>query len=312
MCALLVAVGGVVGWLGVSSLLEGASNSTSSRALGGEIEPRPQTYVSGYEIIRTMPHDKNMFTQGLAFAPDGRLFESDGLYHYSLIREVDVETGKSLQTFSNPSSVFGEGLVVHDDRLIQLSWKENIIHELRLADFALIQAVTKRIGAEGWGLASDGSTLYITDSGYELFHVHPTTYEVLKKLPIVDPELTLRGRAQRIHGVNELEWVEGELWGNVYPMYQGKHSDCIVRIDPGTGQVLGWIDLRGLTGKQHSLVRTSPQHYPLNGIAYHGPSRRLYVTGKKWDHMYQVRITPKDDGPADVLNYCSLGLSAHL
>ena len=203
--------------IGVGVLL--ASLRNSSRELGGEVAPKPETYVSGYEIIHTNPHDINAFTQGLAFGPDGTLYESDGLYRHSAVREVDIETGRSRRSFSNPSNIFGEGLVVHGNKLIQLSWKEHIIHELSLPDLKLIRSVHKVIGAEGWGLASDGETLYVTDSGHELFHVDPETYEVRRRMPIVDPRLG-GAAGQRVHGVNELEWVEGELWGNVYPMYQ--------------------------------------------------------------------------------------------
>ena len=280
------------------------------RELGGEAPPKPESYVSGYEIVRTSPHDPHAFTQGLAFGSDGTLYESDGLYHHSAIREVEVATGRSAKSFSNPSKIFGEGLVVHGNKLIQLSWRENVIHELSLPDLTLLRSVTKVIGAEGWGVASDGARLYVTDSGHELFHVDPLTYEVQRRMPIVD--LRLGGAAgQRVHGVNELEWVEGELWGNVYPMYQGKASECIVRINATSGHVLGWIDMRGLLAKQ-GAARLQPRSLVLNGIAYHPPSRRLYVTGKKWDHMYQVRITPKPEaGPSDVLRDCGLGLTPH-
>ena len=290
--------------IGVGVLL--ASLRNSSRELGGEAAPKPETYVSGYEIIHTNPHDINAFTQGLAFGPDGTLYESDGLYRHSAVREVDIETGRSRRSFSNPSNIFGEGLVVHGNKLIQLSWKEHIIHELSLPDLKLIRSVHKVIGAEGWGLASDGETLYVTDSGHELFHVDPETYEVRRRMPIVDPRLG-GAAGQRVHGVNELEWVEGELWGNVYPMYQHKASECVVRINATSGAVLGWIDLRGLLARQRLEVRRSAKKYVLNGIAYHAASRRLYVTGKKWDKMYQIRLVPTDHDEDYVRSNCNLG-----
>jgi len=295
----------VVALLGVGVLL-----ASLRRELGGEAAPKAETYVSGYQIVHTSPHDMTAFTQGLAFGLDGVLYESDGLYRHSAIREVDIETGRSTKSFTNPSNIFGEGLVVHGNKLIQLSWKENIIHELSLPDLKLIRSVHKVIGAEGWGIASDGARLYVTDSGHELFHVDPITYEIQRRMPIVDPRLG-GAAGQRVHGVNELEWVEGELWGNVYPMYQGKASECIVRINATSGEVLGWIDMRGLLDKQIG-ARGARTSLVLNGIAYHPPSRRLYVTGKKWDYMYQVRINPKPEaGAADVLRNCGLGLTPH-
>lgn len=203
---------------------------------GGEPPPKPETYVSGYDIVNEYPHDPTAFTQGLAFGSDGTLYESDGLYRHSAVRVVELNTGKSIKSFANPSNVFGEGLVVHDNKLIQLSWKENVIHELTVPDLTLVRSLHKVIGHEGWGLASDGATLYVTDSGHELFHVDPATYEIRKRMPIIDARLG-GALGQRVHGVNELEWVEGELWGNVYPMYQGKHSECVVRINATSGEV---------------------------------------------------------------------------
>jgi len=276
-----------------------------NRELGGEPALRAETYVSGFEVVHTYPHDPSQFTQGLAFAPDGTLWESDGLYRHSVVRQVDIESGRSLKTYPNPSNIFGEGAVVHDNKLIQLSWKENKIHEFSLPDLKLLRAVDVHIGKEGWGLASDGHSFYVTDSGHELFVVEPHTYRVLRRMPIVDPAMH-----NRIHGVNELEWVNGELWGNVFPMYQGKASECIVRINATSGEVLGWIDMRGLLHKQRAEVRYQPRNYVLNGIAYHESSRRLYVTGKKWDKMYQIRLTPQPGLTAtDVIGRCELGLS---
>ena len=188
----------------LASLLAACAAAGHARELGGEAIPQAETYVSGFEVVRTYPHDPSQFTQGLAFAPDGTLWESDGLYRHSVVRQVDIDSGKSLKSYSNPSSIFGEGAVVHDNKLIQLSWKENKIHEFSLPDLQLLRVVDVHIGKEGWGLASDGHSLYITDSGYELFAVEPHTYRVLRRMPIVDPAMQ-----KRIHGVNELEWVHG-------------------------------------------------------------------------------------------------------
>jgi len=146
--------------------------------------------------------------------------------------------------------------------------------------------------------------LYVTDSGASLFHVDPTTYEVVRKLPIIDRRLG----GKHIHGVNELEWVDGELWGNVYPMYQRSYSECIVRINASTGRVLGWLDMRGLFARQRPTVRAQPMSFVLNGIAFHAPSKRLIVTGKRWDEMYQVHLQPLTDaGPEHIESVCNLG-----
>jgi len=147
------------------------------------------------------------------------------------------------------------------------------------------QPVTCR---EGWGLAYDGSRLYYTDSTDKLFYLDPTTFKSVEKpRQIYDPVMK-----RPVHGVNELEWVDGELWGNVFPMYQGEASECLVRINATDATVIGWVDLRGLLGRQRDAVRSQSHNYVLNGVAYHGTSKRLYVTGKQWDHMYQIRVKP--------------------
>ena len=279
-----------------------AALRNSPRELGGEAAPAPSSYVSSYEVVATMEHDPSAFTQGLAFDAHGRLFESDGLYHQSRVREVDPATGRSVRTATNSPSIFGEGVEVLGDTVIQITWQERKLFEYGL-DLKLKRTLDFPIGAEGWGLATDGTTLFLTDSGHELFHVAPQTYALLKRMPIADARLG----GKRVYGVNELEWVEGELWGNVYPMYQHKASECVVRINATSGAVLGWIDLRGLLARQRLEVRRSAKNYVLNGIAYHAASRRLYVTGKKWDKMYQIRLVPTDHDEDYVRSNCNLG-----
>jgi glutamine cyclotransferase len=140
------------------------------------------------------------------------------------------------------------------------------------------------------GLAADGDKLYTTDGSDQLYALALSDRRLLSKKTITDPKLAHKdGTPFSVHGVNELEMVGGELWGNLYPMYQGSHSECIARIDPATGEVKGWIDMHGLFDLQSARVKRNPGSYVLNGIAYHEPSGRLYVTGKQWDKMYQVR-----------------------
>jgi len=221
-----------------------------------------------------------------------------------------VRTGNARSSTSMKFSNFGEGIAIvgdgkSDSKLIQLTWKEHMMFEYKLPSLQLIRALYQPFGREGWGLAYDGTKLYATDSTDMLFHVEPDTYKVLKSMKIIDKQLGTKA----IHGVNELEWVNGELWGNVYPLYQGKHSECIVRIDPETGEVRGWIDMHGLFSKQSATVRRSPHNYVLNGIAYHKQTDRMYVTGKQWENMYQVSIVqaPELSTPDHILKVCNLG-----
>ena len=206
---------------------------------------------------------------------------------------------------------FGEGLQVVGQRLLQLTWKEQVLNEYKLPE--LTKVTTHRMPCaptcrEGWGLAYDeaANKLYMTDSTDKLFTLNPATLEPIgAPKQIYDPRL---GRP--INGVNELEYVDGELWGNVFPMYQGTASECVVRINATDATVIGWLDLRGLLGKQRQAVRANSHNYVLNGIAYHHTSGRLYVTGKQWDHMYQIRVKPAEASQqtaAYVHVACSLG-----
>lgn len=307
--ALLFAVGcSALPWL--LSSREQASEAEVLRVPGSRTfasTARELPYVSTFEILATYPHSPSAFTQGLVFDGEGRLYESDGLFGKSGVREVEVRTGNSRKWTAQPHEAFGEGLQPLGNKLIQLTWKNNQVFEYRHDTLQHIRTVPVSIGRECWGLAADpaGTKLYITDSTDMLFHVEPETYRVLDKFKIVDPLLGPKA----IHGVNELEWVHGELWGNIYPMYQGKHSECVVRIDPANGKVKGWVDMRGLLARQASHVTRAPMNYVLNGIAWHEPTDRLYVTGKMWNNMYQVHIKGADElsTPEHVHRHCQLG-----
>jgi len=282
------------------------------RELGVEESPINDAYMSTYEIVATWPHDPSAFTQGLVFVGK-ELYESDGLYRKSMVRHVDVPSGRSVKATANSAKHFGEGLAVVGDTLLQLTWQENVVNRFSLPHLSLVDSrtlpCTRATGGaqchQGWGLASDGQRLYLTDSTDKLFTLHPETLEPLgPPQQIYDHTM---GRA--INGVNELEWVEGELWGNVYPMYQGSASECLVRINATDASVLGWVDLTGLLNRQRQEVRSQPRNLVLNGVAYHDESRRLYVTGKQWDKMYQVRIKPdsRHQSGAYANSICKLG-----
>eukprot|EP00316_Scyphosphaera_apsteinii_P004980 CAMPEP_0119321086 /NCGR_PEP_ID=MMETSP1333-20130426/54376_1 /TAXON_ID=418940 /ORGANISM="Scyphosphaera apsteinii, Strain RCC1455" /LENGTH=266 /DNA_ID=CAMNT_0007327963 /DNA_START=182 /DNA_END=979 /DNA_ORIENTATION=+ len=196
----------------------------------------PHAYVSSYEVIEVLPHDPRAFTQGLVFDNDGTLYESDGLFGRSVVRSVDLLTGKSERSTKNADDEFGEGIAILDNRLMQLTWKNKVVLEYELPSLKLLRSVSVNIGAEGWGLATNGTTLFMTDSEDSLFFVEPVSYALLDKKVIRDPKLG----GKQVFGVNELEYVAGEIWGNIFPMYQHKSSECIVRLNASTGQVIGW------------------------------------------------------------------------
>jgi len=289
-----------------------AAASTAARSLGAEQSPLNDAYVSTYEVVTSFPHDGNAFTQGLIFDDAGNLYESDGLYRKSAVREVHVQTGSSHKKVDNQGTHFGEGIAIVGNRLLQLTWQDKVVNEYSLPELTLM--ATHKLPCageatpcrEGWGLAYDGKLLYLTDSTDKLFYLDPTSLQT-----VAPPRQIYDRRMGRpVHGVNELEMVDGELWGNIFPMYQGEASECIVRINATDASVIGWIDMRGLLAKQRDMVRRSSHNYVFNGIAYHGNSKRLYVTGKQWDHMYHVRVKPAQDDqqtPQFVEGGCHLG-----
>ena len=251
-------------------------------------------YVLSYEVVATHPHDHSSFTQGLTFDRNSTLYESVGLYGESDVRTVDLASGAALRRTANAPEVFGEGLALAGDALIQLSWRENKVFEYDAASLALRREVDVDIGVEGWGVATDPGAeevLYVTDGSATLYHVEPRTYRTLRTFEVVDAAL-----GAPVSGLNELEFVSvggrSELWANVYPLREGLSSQCVVRLNATTGAVLGWIDLRGLRDEQREAVRASPHEYVLNGIAYDASRDLLLVTGKRWDKAYEIRVKP--------------------
>lgn len=230
----------------------------------------PPTYT--YKVIRTYPHDHEAFTQGLIYM-DGVLYEGTGLNGKSSIRKVALETGKVLQKKDNEYQYFGEGLTNWGSELIQLTWQSGVAFVWDRATFQLKK--TFKYGGEGWGLTHDGKQLILSDGTPVLRYLEPATFAEKGRLVV------LEGR-RPVQNINELEWVKGEIWGNIW------QQDRIARIDPKTGQVIGWIDLRGLL-KPNETEGTDV----LNGIAYDAKGDRLFVTGKLWPKLFEVKIVPR-------------------
>ena len=266
-------------------------------------------YVSTYKIRARHPHDPSAFTQGLGIDEAGRMYESDGLYHRSRVREVELETGSSTKSVPNAPKHFGEGLAFVGDRLLQLTWREGLMLEYDRASLELLRTLPSPLGSdlEGWGLAETKSdaaqgALYATDGSATLHVLDPASFETRRRMTVTDPAL---GDVP-IHGLNELEVVGDEVWANVYPMRFHKASECVARIDPATGHVRGWIDLHGLFADQSERVRAAPLNYVLNGIAEH--DGRLYVTGKQWDWLYEISVEPTQLNADHVRARCELAL----
>ncbi|KAJ1448206.1 glutamine cyclotransferase [Pelagophyceae sp. CCMP2097] len=293
-----VAVVATAAW---SEALVDADGDAALRGAAAPSAAFPTSYVCSYRIVKTFPHDGDAFTQGLAFDEDGTLYESDGMYRESRVRRVDVATGSSFQATHNAHAEFGEGLTVVGDKLVQLTWRERTLIEYDKRTLAKLRTVRQPVH-EGWGLAADGDTLYMTDGGAELRTFAAGTYDPLDAHTVRDPRL----QHLPVDGLNELEFVDGQVWANIYPMRHHKASNCVARIDPKTGFVVGWIDFSGLVEMEREVVRRHRLDYVLNGLAFHPATRTLYVTGKKWGSMHQVELVETDLGTDHVRKTCNL------
>jgi glutamine cyclotransferase len=230
--------------------------------------------VQSYKVIATFPHDTSSFTQGLVFAGDGQLYESTGLEGESTLRLVEIASGKTLQRIDIPAQYFAEGLALVGDELLQLTWKHQLGFVYDRKTFK--QKRTFPYRTEGWGIAYDGtSQLIMSDGSDTLTFLDPKTFAPGKKLRVLDA-----GRP--IANLNELEWIDGEIWANVWM------TDRIARISPATGEVNAWIDLSTLFGRSG---QRPPPADELNGIAYDKATRRIFITGKKWPRLYQITVS---------------------
>ena len=222
-----------------------------------------------YEILNTYPHDTAAFTEGLTYS-NGSLFESTGGYGASSLRKEDLETGQILQEYRLPDQFFGEGLTQINNELLQLTWQANTGFIYEKNTFDLIGNFS--YATEGWGLTYDGSNLIMSDGTSNLYFLNPTTYQVVRQVNVLDGN-------NSITYINELEYVNGDIYANIWL------TEKIAIINPQNGQIKGWIDMTGLYQPQGS-------NDVLNGIAYDQQSNRLFVTGKNWPNLYEIKIMP--------------------
>lgn len=226
----------------------------------------------GYEVIATYPHDREAFTQGLV-VDEGVLFESTGLNGRSSLRRVRLQTGEVLQRRDLDPQYFAEGLALFKDKLIQLTWQSNKGFVYDKTTFAPLREWS--YPTEGWGLTHNGKQLIMSDGTATLRFLNPETFAVEREITVTDV-------GQPVARLNELEYVNGEVFANVW------QTDLVARVDPQTGRVNGWIDLSGL------LLPAERQNADvLNGIAYDAASDRLFVTGKLWPKLFEIKLVPK-------------------
>ena len=228
--------------------------------------------VFGYKVIRTYPHDTASYTEGLVYL-NGAMYEGAGLYGHSMVRKWDLQSGKTLDEVQVDRRYFGEGVTVLGSRIFELTYLGNkgFIYDKdnfkREAEFRYL--------TQGWGLTHDGSHLIMSDGSSSIQFLDPATLAVTRNIFVTD-------KVGPVGFLNELEYVEGKLYANVW------QTDFIAVIDPGSGNIIGWIDLTGLNPDPKRLV------YPLvlNGIAYDTATKHLLVTGKCWPHVYEIELVP--------------------
>lgn len=226
-----------------------------------------------FEVVHSYPHDRTAFTEGL-FYLDGFLYESTGIEGASSVRKVRLETGEVVQRHDLPSAYFGEGIIQWKDRLIQLTYKTEVGFVYNLSTFETERRF--EYPGEGWAMTQDGKNIFMSDGTAQIRIWDPETLQELRRITVTD-------QGQPVPNVNELEWVKGEIYANIW------ETDRIARIDPATGRVVGWIDLAGLLNPNERIAGPEGTDV-LNGIAYDAKGNRLFVTGKRWPKLFEIRL----------------------
>ena len=233
--------------------------------------------VYTYEIVKTFKHDSKAFTQGLVFH-NGFLYESTGQKGDSTVRKVEINSGRVLQKQDLSDDYFAEGMTVLNERIYQVTWQENTAFVYDVNDFKLLKEL--KYQGEGWGLTDDGTNLIMSDGTHVIRIVDPETFKTTRTLVVLDEN------GKPLLNLNELEYVKGEIWANVWHSEKIGKPNHIARIDPNSGKLLGWINLQGIS--PDDVERDNEN--TLNGIAYDETSDRIFVTGKKWRNLYEIKL----------------------
>ena len=270
---LLVLASGAAGLYYHDDLRHVAPTTTSLTGIAatGDATSAP---VYAYRVVDIYPHDTGAFTEGLVYY-NGSLYESTGLYGNSSLRHVDLDTGNVLQVYELPGQYFGEGIAIVNDTIIQLTYQNHTGFVYDLKSFRLLQNFS--YPDEGWGLTSSGSQLIMSDGTASLYFLNPQTFQRTG-------EITVHDGSTPIYDLNELEYINGSIFANVWL------TNTIAVINPGTGQVTAWIDLTGI--ENMTGCHCDVANDVLNGIAYDAQNHRLFVTGKMWPDLFEIRIVP--------------------
>jgi glutaminyl-peptide cyclotransferase len=231
-----------------------------------------QTPEYGYQVVHAYPHDPNAFTEGLEFRA-GFLYESTGLKGRSWLRKEKLETGQVLQQIDLDPQYFGEGITILNQQIVQLTYTTELGFVYDQSTFRVKR--TFNYSGEGWALTNDGQNIYMDDGTAQIRVWDPITLQEKRRITVHD-------RGQPVTNVNELEWVRGEIYANIW------QTNRIARISPADGRVLGWINLEGIL----PAADRGGQEDVLNGIAYDVLGDRLFVTGKQWPKLFEIKVVP--------------------
>jgi glutaminyl-peptide cyclotransferase len=264
-------------------------NVNNSNANNAKAGPLP---VYGYEVVKAYPHDPKAFTEGL-FYYDGFLYESTGEEGKSSLRKVELETGKVVQKWDMPREDFGEGIAALNGQIYQMTWRQGLCRVFDEKDFKLIRELNYQ--GEGWGMTTDGTNFIMSDGTHILKVMDPNGFKPIRKIAV------LQDNGKPLFLLNELEFIKGEVWANIWHSDEAETGttqgqmpniskpNYIARIDPDSGRLLGWIDLAGISPDDQG--KESQRENTLNGIAYDAEKERIFVTGKNWKKLYEIKIT---------------------
>lgn len=247
---------------------QGKQQNTVTRIMTIYSDIVPPVY--SYRVVHTYPHDRDAFTQGLVYS-DGFLYEGTGQESGSSLRKVDLTTGKVLMQHNLDASLFGEGITILGDRIYEVTWQNKVGFVYRKSDFELINKIY--YGTEGWGLTTIGDRIVMSDGSNVLYFYEPEMFTVVSRIEVYD-------NSHKVDSLNELEYINGEIWANIWM------SDLIARIDPVTGKVISYVDMKGILPRADRLPDTDV----LNGIAYDSKGKRIFVTGKRWPKLFEIKV----------------------
>ena len=264
-----------------------SSNASKSNSSGSSLP------VSGYKVVNSYAHDPKAFTQGLAFN-NGFLYESTGQQGSSSIRKVELETGKILAKKDVAAAFFAEGMTILNNKVFQITWRDKtgFVYDLE----TLAPTKEFRFQGEGWGLTNDGKHLIMSDGTHVIKFIDPESFEVVRQIAV------MQETGKPLFLLNELEFVDGEIWANIWhseeletSTTQGRMPNIgkpnyVARINPETGKVLGWIDLAGISPDDTSRDSENT----LNGIAFDAENDRIFVTGKNWKKLFEIKLIEKE------------------